>query len=309
MQPLVSIGIPCYNAQQWIAASVQSALDQTWPRKEVIVVDDGSTDGTLAVLEKFGGSIRVERASHGGANRARNLILKAARGEWLQYVDADDYLRPEKVAQQFTEAGNAETADAIYSPILKEQWRNGQPQPLVEEPIDPATDIYTQFLRWQLPQTSGTLWRRDVLEAIGGWDENATQLCDEHDCYFRALKSGRRFVFTPTANAVYRIWSDETRSHSNQKPVIFSRTVLCESLRDWLQARGEWTPAHEEALGQSLLEMARKLASEDVHLAARYHAARKAHIRLDGPAAPKSYQFIYRAFGFRAAEVLARILR
>jgi len=309
MQPLVSIGIPCYNAEQWIAASVQSALDQTWPHKEVIVVDDGSTDGTLAILEKFRDAIRMERASHGGANRARNLILKAARGEWLQYVDADDYLRADKVARQFTEAGNPDDADAIYSPILKEHWLDSHPEPLVAEPIDSDSDIYTQFLRWQLPQTSGTLWRRDVLEGIGGWDENPAQLCDEHDCYFRALKSSRRFVFAPTPNAVYRIWSEATRSHSNQQPVIFSRTALCEALRDWLRARGEWTPAHEEALGRSLLEMARKLASEDLSLACRYQAPRKADIRLDGPAAPESYRRVYRTLGFRAAEVLARLLR
>jgi glycosyltransferase involved in cell wall biosynthesis len=309
MHPLVSIGIPCYNAEQWIAASVQSALDQTWPRKEIIVVDDGSTDGTLAVLEKFGDAIRVERASHGGANRARNLILRSARGEWLQYVDADDYLRSEKIERQFAEAGNPANADAIYSPILKEHWRDGHPEPLVEEPIDTAGDIYTQFLLWQMPQTSGTLWRRDVLEAVGGWDEDPTQLCDEHDCYFRALKSARRFVFAPTANAVYRIWSEATRSHSNQTPVIYSRTALCEALRDWLKARGEWTPAHEAALGRSLLEMARKLASEDLNLACRYQASRKADIRLDGPAAPPSYRKAYRTLGFRAAEILARALR
>ncbi len=104
MPSLVTIGIPCYNAAQWIAASVQSALDQTWPQCEVIVVDDGSTDGTVEVLRKFGDAIRIEQAPHGGANRARNLILKAARGEWLQYLDADDYLRMEKIARQFAEA-------------------------------------------------------------------------------------------------------------------------------------------------------------------------------------------------------------
>jgi glycosyltransferase involved in cell wall biosynthesis len=309
MPPLVSIGIPCYNAAQWIAASVQSALDQTWADTEVIVVDDGSTDGTLDVLRKFGAAIRVEQASHGGANRARNLILKAARGEWLQYLDADDYLRSEKIAQQFAEAGTPEQADIIYSPILLEQWKEGHPLPLETEPLDSAADIYTQLLRWQLPQTSGALWRKAALEAIGGWDENPTQLCDEHDCYFRALKAGLRFLFAPTANAVYRIWSEETRSHSNQRPVIFSRTTLCEELREWLQARGMWTAAHQEVLGQSFLEMARKLAGEDLAFASRYHSARKSDIRLAGPAAPKTYQFIYRALGFRAAELVARALR
>ncbi len=160
MTPLVSILIPCYNGAKWIAASVQSALDQTWPAKEIIAVDDGSTDETIRALRKFGGEIRFERAAHGGANRARNLLLKAARGEWLQYLDADDYLRNEKIARQFAEVGKIEEADVIYSPVLIEEWKDGHPLPLEPAPLDSGADIYTQLLRWQLPQTSGALWRR-----------------------------------------------------------------------------------------------------------------------------------------------------
>lgn len=288
---------------------MRSALEQTWTETEVIVVDDGSTDGTLDVLREFGDAIRVEEAPHGGANSARNLILQLAQGEWVQYIDADDYLRKEKIEKQFEEAGNPGEADVIYSPILLEYWKDGQALPLEVEPIESGTDIYTQLLRWQLPQTSGALWRRTALDAIGGWDENPTQLCDEHDCYFRAIKTDMRFIFAPTPNAVYRIWSEETRSHSNQRPVICSRTALCEALRDWLVARGEWTPAHQEVLGRSFLEMARTLASRDLNFAARYHSKRKGDIHLAGPAAPKTYQLVYRTLGFRAAELVARTLR
>jgi glycosyltransferase involved in cell wall biosynthesis len=288
---------------------VQSALDQTWAAKEVIVVDDGSTDGTLGELRKFGDAIRVEQASHGGANGARNRLLKAARGEWIQYLDADDYLREEKIARQFEEAGVTDGVDVIYSPILLETWREGRALPPVIEPIDAGADLYTQLLRWQLPQTSGGLWRKAALEAIGGWDEDPMQLCDEHDCYFRALKAGMGFRFAPTANAVYRIWSEETRCHSNQRPVILSRTAVSEGLREWLKARGEWTARHQEALGQSYLEMARKLASQDLEFAVRYHSPRKGDIFLAGPAAPKAYQFVYRALGFKVAELVGRALR
>jgi GT2 family glycosyltransferase len=224
-------------------------------------------------------------------------------------VDADDYLRPEKVARQFEEAGEIAKADVIYSPVLRENWKDGKALPLVTEEIEEGVDIYTQLLRWELPQTSGAIWRRAALEGIGGWDEDPEQLCDEHDCYFRGLKAGLRFVYAPTANAVYRIWSEETRSHSNQRPVIFSRTALCEELREWLKERGEWTAAHKAVLGQSFLEMARKLASEDLEIGADYQSARKREIRLAGPAAPRSYQIVYRALGFRAAELVARALR
>ena len=309
MPSLVTIGIPCYNAAPWIAASVQSALDQTWSAKEIIVVDDGSTDETLSILRTFGDKIRVEQAGHGGANRARNLLKNAARGEWLQYLDADDYLRPEKIERQFAEAGPAENADLIYSPVLIEQWENGEAQAPEPEHIDTGADLYTQLLRWELPQTSGALWRKSVLDAIGGWDEEPTQLCDEHDCYFRAVKAGARFVFAPTPNAVYRIWSEHTRSKSHSRPVIASRTALCEELRAWLAARGQWTSQHREALGQSFLEMARSLANQDMDFGKSYHAARKRDIVLAGPAAPAAYRLVYRVLGFEAAELIGRVLR
>ena len=309
MPSLVSIGIPCYNAAQWIAASVRSALDQTWPAREVIVVDDGSTDGSLEVLRQFGDTIRVEQSSHGGANRARNLILEEARGEWIQYLDADDYLLPEKIGRQFAEAGPPEQADIIYSPILLEEWKECHAHALKPEPMDGSADVCTQLLRWQLPQTGGSLWRKAALEAIGGWDEDPAMLCDEHDCYFRALKAGKRFVFAPTASAVYRVWSEATRCRNDQPAIIASRTAVSEALREWLRERGQWTAGHQQALGQSFLEMARKLASQDLAFACRYQTARRREINLSGPAAPQSYQLVYRALGFRAAELVARALR
>ena len=112
----VTIAIPCYNAERWIAACVESALAQTWPAKEIIVTDDGSTDGSLALLEKFGTAIRLLRTDHRGGNHARNTALQNATGEWLQFLDADDYLEPEKLARQFAETTGGADADVIYSP-------------------------------------------------------------------------------------------------------------------------------------------------------------------------------------------------
>lgn len=310
MTPLVSIGIPCYNAAQWVAQAVESALAQTWENVEVIVVNDGSTDGSLAALERFGSRIRVLSTPNRGVNAARNSILAEARGEWVQYLDADDYLRPEKIAEQMREAAPVENADVIYSPILIERWKEGAPGRLEPVPLDPMLDVYSQFFAWHLPQTGGVLWRKEVLTAIGGWDDHTRAvMCDEHDCYLRTLQHGARFVFAPTANAVYRIWSETTRCWGNIQPIIANRTELSEKLAAWLRERGLWTDAHQRAMGQAFLEMARNLASENLDEAARYHAQRKKLLRLHGPAAPLRYKFLYHALGFRRAEQLARALR
>src|SRR6266487_4648219 len=90
--PLVSVLIPCFNAEKWVGQAISSALAQTWSNKEVLVVDDGSTDGSLEIIRSFGASIRFESGRNRGANVARNRLLELAKGEWLQYLDADDYL-------------------------------------------------------------------------------------------------------------------------------------------------------------------------------------------------------------------------
>ena len=87
MTPFVSILIPCFNAERWIAQAIESALAQTWPHKEVIVVDDGSTDGSLEVIRRFDGRVRWESGPNRGGNVARNRLLELSNGEWLQYLE------------------------------------------------------------------------------------------------------------------------------------------------------------------------------------------------------------------------------
>ena len=116
--PKVSILIPCYNAERWVAQAIQSALDQTHDDKEVIVVDDGSTDNSLDIIKSFGDKIRCETGPNRGGNVARNRLLELSTGEWLQYLDADDYLLVEKVAIQVAEAKDLENCDLLCRPVF-----------------------------------------------------------------------------------------------------------------------------------------------------------------------------------------------
>ncbi len=100
-QPLVSIIIPCFNAEQWLAGTLQSALAQTWPRTEIIVVDDGSSDQSVAVAQSFEAKgVRLLTQINAGAGVARNTGLAVAQGDFIQYLDADDLLSPDKIATQ-----------------------------------------------------------------------------------------------------------------------------------------------------------------------------------------------------------------
>ena len=309
MTPLVTIAIPCYNNGQWLRQAIESALAQTWPALEVIVVDDGSTDDSREVARTFGDRIRTLTTGHLGAPHARNQALAQARGEWLQFLDADDYLEPEKIAQQFAETGGGENADVIYSPVLIETV-TGSSAIRVLSGTDPSRDIHSQWIAWQIPQTGGALWRKSALEALGGW-RAGQPCCQEHELYLRALCAGQRFVFAPTPHAVYRIWSEQTLCRRDPRLVIRERTRLIDTLQAWLTARSAWTEEHRRTAGRACFEMARTIAKFDLAEAATYHRERCACglLRLDGPAAPAGYRLAHRLLGFTAAEKLAAFRR
>jgi hypothetical protein len=170
--------------------------------------------------------------------------------------------------------------------------------------------LYAQWLAWELPQTGGGLWRRSALEALGGWKEDQP-CCQEHELYLRALKSGLRFVFAPSAGAIYRIWSEETLCRKDPRMVVRVKAGLIDELAQWLKARNLWTDTHRRAAGQACFEMARTLARSHLQEAASYHRDRRSRglIHLHGPAAPGAYRIVYAALGFAGAEKFARILR
>src|ERR1700733_7773261 len=104
--PLVSILIPAYNADKWVADTIRSAAAQTWQRKEIIVVDDGSKDHTLSIARRFeSGSVRVATQQNQGASAARNKAFSLSQGDYIQWLDADDLLAPDKIEKQMMVLG------------------------------------------------------------------------------------------------------------------------------------------------------------------------------------------------------------
>ena len=101
MRPLVSILIPAFNADEWLADTLRSAVAQTWQRKEIIVVDDGSTDRTLTIARQFESEgIRIVTQKNQGAAAARNRAFSLSQGDYIQWLDADDLLASDKIARQ-----------------------------------------------------------------------------------------------------------------------------------------------------------------------------------------------------------------
>jgi glycosyltransferase involved in cell wall biosynthesis len=224
MAPLVSILIPAYNAERWIEESIRSALGQTWPNKEIIVVDDGSTDHTLRMAQQFEAKgARVVTQPNQGAAAARNNAFSLSRGDYIQWLDADDLLSPDKVARQVQRAEQIRDRRMLFS--SEWAWFLYRPAKARFVPTPLWCDLApTEWLtrkwegNWHV-QTATWLVSRELAGAAGPWDTRL--LSDDDGEYFSrviGVSSGIRFI--PQSKVYYRITPSSRLSHigrSNKK--------------------------------------------------------------------------------------------
>jgi glycosyltransferase involved in cell wall biosynthesis len=252
----VSILIPCFNAEHLVADAIKSALAQTGAEIEVIVVDDGSSDRSLDVIRGFDGKIRWESGPNRGGNAARNRLLEISKGQWLQYLDADDYLRPGKIRGQIQFATAHPDADIICSPTIHEVQENGKPLRR-EGRLPQHRDPWIMLALHQLPQTGGSLWRRSALERVGGW-RIGQPCCQEHELYGRLLQSGTRFAFFDECLAVYRDWDHGLRlTRRLPEEIRVQRLLIIDRMEQFLRDRCDLTPERRQAINDARHQIAR----------------------------------------------------
>jgi glycosyltransferase involved in cell wall biosynthesis len=185
---MISVVIPTYNRRVLVVDAVKSVLAQEGCEFEVIVVDDGSTDGTADVLASLPG-VRFLLQPRQGVAAARNAGARVARGEWLAFLDSDDLWRPGKLAAQ-----TRLHADRPEIPIsqTEEIWiRHGVRVNPCTYHRKPAGDIFLPSLARCLVSPSAVMLRRELLESVGGFDESL-KVCEDYDLWLR-LASRVRF--------------------------------------------------------------------------------------------------------------------
>ena len=208
MRPLVSILIPAYNAEQWIADTLRSAIAQTWERKEIIVVDDGSTDRTLAVARQFESEqVRVVAHEHQGAAATRNTALSLSQGEYIQYLDADDLMAPDKIARQLETLGQSSNKRTLLSGSWGEFVYRYHRTEFVPTALwcdlGPVDWLIRKMQLGVFMQTATWLVSRELAEAAGPWDTNL--LGDDDGEYFcRVLLASDGVQFVPESKVYYR---------------------------------------------------------------------------------------------------------
>jgi glycosyltransferase involved in cell wall biosynthesis len=305
---LVSILIPCFNAEKWVAQAIESALAQTWPEKEVIVVDDGSTDASLEIVRRFDGRVRWETGPNRGGGAARNRLLQLAGGEWLQYLDADDFLLPQKLERQIEFARLHSDCEVIYSPTIWEKKEDGRlfsVKTQIPEPRDP----WILLALWYLPQTGGPLWKRSALERVGGW-RVGQPCCQEHELYFRLLAADCRFEFCEGCFAVYRDWDHSPRlTTRNSAEVRRQRLIILTRMEDYLRDSAKISPTRRQAINDARHQIARDIWQRDrkhaLDVVQQIGKSDPSFCPSEGPASPQSYRLAYRMLGFRGAQWLA----
>jgi glycosyltransferase involved in cell wall biosynthesis len=209
MKPLVSILIPAFNAEKWIAYTLQSAVAQTWPNKEIIVVDDGSRDRTAEVVRRFASKgVAVLSTENRGLSAAQNHGFQFCQGDYIQWLDADDLLAPDKIERQLAALRDVDSRRILLSsPWAPFYYRTRHARFVhnsVWEDLSPVEWLLRKLGENLHMQNATWLVSRELTEAAGPWHTRLHY--DQDGEYFtRVLLASEGTRFVPGTGIFYRI--------------------------------------------------------------------------------------------------------
>ena len=300
----MSVVIPCHNAEKWVAEAVDSCLNQTYQPIEIIVVDDGSTDDSVRRLVSYGDRIRLVIDSNHGGCHARNQGFSLSRGEYIQFLDADDYLLPEKIEKQVAFLDRS-GADVVYG-----DWRHRYHRPDGSSHLGDVevsgqqTDVLRSLLSGWWVAPAAILWRRRIVTASGGWDDALTAAQDR-DFFITAALQGADIGYQPGCHSVYRRYGNVTVSTSNRPRWLENHQRVLEKAEASLLKVGRLVPCYRQALATSYFSLARNYYDLD---RPTYLRLLERVLLLDPGFEPKEswlYNTAWRLLGFAAADRLA----
>jgi glycosyltransferase involved in cell wall biosynthesis len=223
----VTVVIPAYNAERFLGETLESVFAQTVQPHEIIVVDDGSVDGTEAVVNSFGNRIRYIKQDNQGISGARNTAIRAATGDWIAFLDADDLILPKKLEMQI-QAIEANPGTIFVYSAFAYLHTDGSTWDM---PAVPATDLWP-ILRYRQPVLPSTcMVQRAALLEVGGFTKVARRYFPEDwDLWFRLIRrySSNAFKEVPENLTMYRWW--ENNLSKNYMPMADATLELLDHL-------------------------------------------------------------------------------
>jgi glycosyltransferase involved in cell wall biosynthesis len=309
MNTRVSILIPCYNAAATLVETLDSALAQTWRDREIIVCDDGSRDDSAAIVERYRSrGVHLLRQANAGAAAARNRAFAASTGAFVQYLDADDVLAPDKLAQQMQRALAQQDGNTwIYSGAWARFFHH--PQDATPAPdglwrdLTP-TDWLTLALRDAvMMHPAAWLTPRGLIERAGAWREDLS-LNDDGEFFARVVAASSGVAFVAAARSYYRSGDVRTLSGARGARAWNSAWQALQGMGAALRALRD-----DDATSRAYAHACARLAfeaypySHDVYAAARAAAG---EVATPASAAPRTRSFTWaaRLLGWRGARWL-----
>src|SRR6266487_3229201 len=265
MKPLVSILIAAYNAENTIAQTLESAIAQTWQRKEIIVVDDGSTDRTAEVVRQFKDVILVSTTNQ-GMSAAINHGLPLIQGDYIQYLDADDILLPDKIEMQLAALRGSDSRRILLSSPWAPFYHRTRAARFVRnslcQDLSPVEWLLRKMREGIHMQNATWLVSRELAKMAGPWDTRLHFDQDgEYFCRVLLASEGTRFV--PGTGIYYRASGANSVSFIGNPKIILEIPVDPKALR--LDCCKTGSPSLEpiqvvrdEILGQSLVSPGRR---------------------------------------------------
>lgn len=234
--PRVSVVMPVYNGEAYLATAIDSVLGQTQPDVELVVVDDGSSDGSAAILARYGDRIRVLHQANAGVSAARNAGVAAARGEFLAFLDSDDWWEPDFLASMVGAMADPTTAIAYCG------WQNvgvKEGKPFVPPDYEGPEKLHHLLRFASLWPIHGILIRRSLMPP--GPPFNPTYpACEDYDLWLR-IAAFHRIQRVPRVLAYYRKHGDANATSNQARVARFNLLVKRRFLDDFPALRRQLT--------------------------------------------------------------------
>lgn len=298
---LVSIIIPMYNSVTTARDAIEAVAEQSYEPLELIVVNDGSTDSTATTVEKaldqYGVTARVLEQANAGAQAARNIGLAHARGTYVQYLDADDIIAPQKIARQVDIVhSSSAVVDVVAGAFVETRLDDTTHRVRYDVPTEPWEGLLTSHLG----RTSSLLWRKEAIHEVGGWSPQQ-QSSQEYELLFRLLRRSYTIVSDPAFHTTVR-----------KRPDSVSTGDGVTTLRRWLNLRVEMKAFLQEQ-GNDVYTHGSVQQSWHQMIGLLYADAPKDALRLHQlliepsyiPDAGRVYRWLYQMLGYAWAQRLA----
>ncbi len=310
-KPLVSVCMPVYNAEKFLLQALDSVFSQTYKKIEVICVDDGSTDSSLDLLSCFEDRIKIVESTNNGAPCARNMALIRARGDMIQFFDADDILESTKIESQ-VEVLQETGSDLVF---CNKRIMKGDAPPVELPSPHPLTDLdpFLYCLRYNLPggraviDTEVPLHRRNLLMRIGGFRLGVDRAQDK-DLALRLAAAGAKFSYLDEILVTCRDHDGPRISRQVRSPHFHVDYFI--SMIDVLLSDSMYTltPARRQELSIVLSRFSKSAYRNGSREAARigFDVASKLS-RYSDPQQGALYSFLQKTLGYESVERLREL--